>query len=358
MRILMFSWRDMKNPAAGGAEVVTQEIGKRLVAKGHSMTLFAPAFPSALKTEIVDGVEIIRAGGRYSVYWQAAKYYRKYFQGKYDVIIDQINTRPFLTPKFVQKKERVVAFIHQLAREFWFYEMPFPISYVGYHWLEYSWLRNYRTIPTVTISESTKDDLVRLGFQNINIISEGLNVRALETVSDKEKLPTLMFVGRLTRAKKPRDAILAYKKVREQIPEVRMWVVGSGYLEADLRREAGPGVEFFGRVTDEKKYELMKRANLVLMPGVREGWGLVVIEANAMGTPCVGYNIHGLRDSIRDGQTGRLCEPNPKAMADAALEFLKDKKLQERWSQQSLEYARQFSWDRSADELEQFLLGL
>jgi hypothetical protein len=83
----------------------------------------------------------------------------------YDVIIDEINTRPFLTPKFIKNGEQVVALIHQLAREYWFYETPFPISYIGYHFLEDRWLRNYVNIPTVTISESTKKDLLNLGFK-------------------------------------------------------------------------------------------------------------------------------------------------------------------------------------------------
>jgi hypothetical protein len=78
-----------------------------------------------------------RAGGRYSVYWKAKEYYKKYFSKEgHDVVINEINTRSFFMPKFVNNGEKIVALIHQLAREYWFYETPFPLSYIGYHFLE------------------------------------------------------------------------------------------------------------------------------------------------------------------------------------------------------------------------------
>ena len=99
----------------------------------------------------------------------------------------------------------------------------------------------------------------------------------------------------------------------------------------------------------EKKLKLMSRAHAILVPGVREGWGLVVTEANAMGTPAIGYNVPGLRDSIRDGKTGMLCEPNPEAMAQRAFELLQDNELRERLSRDALAWAGEFGWDNSAN---------
>jgi hypothetical protein len=91
----------------GGAEVFTREVAKRMVKKGHEVTLFTSEFPNCKKEEILDGVRIVRAGGRYSVYWNAKKFYKRYFSGeRYDVVIDEINTRPFFTPKFVTNGEK------------------------------------------------------------------------------------------------------------------------------------------------------------------------------------------------------------------------------------------------------------
>lgn len=349
MKILIYNWRDIKNPDAGGAEVFTHEIAKRWVKRGNEVTLFTSAFAGCARGEVVDGVRIIRDGGKYSVYWKAEEYYKKYFKRNFDVVIDEINTRPFLTPEYVNNGEKIVALIHQLAREFWFYETRFPVNYLGYYFFEKRWLKNYLDIPTITVSESTKKDLVALGFKKVSIVPEGINFKPLESISRKEIDTTLIFVGRLKRAKLPDHAIKAFKIIKEKLPEAKLWVVGDGYYRKELERMSGIDVEFFGNVTQEKKLELMSKAHAILVPGIREGWGLVVTEANAMGTPALGYDVHGLRDSIRNGRTGLLCEANPEAMAKNAVELLKDKSLLERLSRNALGWAGEFDWDKSAE---------
>jgi len=349
MNILIYNWRDMKNPAAGGAEVVTHEIAKRLVLKGHNITLFTAAFTGCKKNETIDGVEIIRSGNRYTVYLKAPQYYKKH-AGEFDVVVDEINTRPFMTPKFVKDGTPIIALIHQLAREFWFYEMPFPISWIGHHILEDRWLKNYVDIPTLTVSQSTKNDLYNLGFKNITIIPEGINFKPMLGIPDKEKEPTLIFVGRMGHAKRSDHVVKAFTNIKQRIPDAKLWMVGDGAMRKELEDNKPDGVTFFGYVDGNKKRELMSKAHAILVPGVREGWGLIVTEANAMGTPAIGYNIHGLRDSIRDGETGLLCDGNPESMADTAIGLLNDEALRMRLSGNALEWAGEFDWDKSAEE--------
>ena len=138
MRILWFNWRDIRNPEAGGAEVYTHEIMRRLIKRGYNMTLFTSRFKGCQLNETIDGVDIIREGNKYTVYKQAKKYLQTYSH-HYDLIVDEINTVPFFVPKVVREKP-VIAVIHQLAREFWFYETKFPLNYIGYHYLEKKWL--------------------------------------------------------------------------------------------------------------------------------------------------------------------------------------------------------------------------
>ena len=115
---------------------------------------------------------------------------------------------------------------------------------------------------------------------------------------------------------------------------------------------------FFGRVSEEKKLDLLKRAHVLMVPSVREGWGISVIEANAMGTPAVGYNIPGLRDSIVDGKTGFLAEPlNPSALAERALRLLRDRRLAESMSLSALKWSTRFTWDRAAREFGEVIQG-
>jgi len=336
----------------GGAEVFTREVASRFVKAGHEVTLFTSEFQNCRREEVVDGVRVVRAGGRISVYWKAKEYYRKRFSKEgYDVVIDEINTRPFLTSKFVDKGEKVVALIHQLAREYWFYETPFPVSYVGYYFLENRWLRNYVDVPTVTVSESTRRDLLDLGFKKIYIVPEGLNFTPLSEVPRKNSYPVVVYAGRLKRTKRPDHAVKAFRTVREHFPNAELWVIGDGPFRKDLERMAGDGVKFFGVLPNEERRRLLANAWVLVNPSVREGWGLNVIEANALGTLCVAYDAAGLRDSIRNGETGLLVHNGDvETLANAIIRILSDGGLREKLSENAIEWAGRFSWDKTAEE--------
>jgi glycosyltransferase involved in cell wall biosynthesis len=336
----------------GGAEVFTHEVAKRWVKAGHEVTLFTSEFPGCRQEEVLDGVRVVRAGGMFGVYCHAKRFYRRYFSREgYDVVVDEINTVPFFAPKFVNNGERVVALIHQLAREYWFYEMPFPVSYIGYHFLEDRWLRNYVDVPTVTVSESTKQDLLDLGFRRVFVVPEGLNFKPLKSVPEKEKHPVVAYVGRLRRAKRPDHAVRAFGIVREKVPDAELWVLGDGPFRRDLEGMAGDGVKFFGGLSDVERRERAGRSWVLVNPSVREGWGLNVIEANAFGVPCVAYDVAGLRDSVKNGETGFLAEAGEvEAFAEKIVMVLNDDVLRERLSKKALEYSRQFNWDECAKE--------
>lgn len=298
------NWRDIKNPAAGGAELFTHEVSKRLAKRGYEITIFSSAFEGCLRKEVIENVEIIRNGGRFSVYRKAKNFYFKH-RNEFDLVIDEINTRPFLTPKYV-KGNTIVALIHQLAREYWLYETPFPICYIGYYFFEKHWLSKYMDIPTMTVSESTKTDLVKLGFTKVYIITQGLSAKPLIRVPEKTERPTILFVGRLKKVKFPDHAIKAFKIVMQKVPNAQLWISGDGYLREKLERNSCKEITFFGKVADDFKLELMKKAHLIVVPSIREGWGLVVTEANACGTPAVAYDVPGLRDAIKNMETGIL----------------------------------------------------
>lgn len=351
LKILIFNWRDIKNPEAGGAEVFTHENAKRWVKAGNEVTLFTSEYPNSKDEEVLDGIQIIRSGGKYSVYRQAKKYYRQRFSREgYDIYVDEINTRPFLTTQFVDK-DKIIALIHQLAREYWFYETPFPLSYLGYYFFEERWLRSYINHPTVTVSESTRQDLLNIGFKNVIVVSEGLNFPPLNELPTKETYPVVIYVGRLTRAKRPDHAIKAFKLVKERLPKAELWLIGDGYFRKNLDALSTDGVKFFGFVSMNDKMSLIKRAWLLVNPSVREGFGLNVVEANALGTPCVAYNVAGLRDSVLDGETGLLApSSNIEVLAEKIIMALTDNALRMSLSKKALSYSQKFSWDTSAKE--------
>ena len=215
----------------------------------------------------------------------------------------------------------VVALVHQVAREVWWYEAPLPAALLGRFVLERHWLRRYRHTAVLTVSESSRQSLADFGLHRVSIVPEGVDVTPRTTHPAKAAEPTLVFCGRMVRSKRPQHAIAAFTAVRERFPDARLVLIGTGPLEARLRKRAPDGVEFVGRVSQDRKYELMARAHAIVATSVREGWGLVVSEAAALGTASVAYDVAGLRDSVA-AAGGWLSRPAPDALGDLIGDLL------------------------------------
>lgn len=350
MKVAFFNWRDIRHPLAGGAELYIHEVMKRLAAKGHSPALFCSTFPGCRRLETVDGVPHVRYAGRFSMYASAFLCYRQHVAGRYDAIVESINGMPFFTAMFA--REPVVSLIHQLTRENWYSGLPLPLAFAGYH-SEDALLLPYRGRPAIVPSESTSADLRKLGFGSVSVVHGGCGLRRAPV--GKERTPTMLCLGRLAKSKRVDHAMRAFRSVRDSLGGAKLWLAGSGPEEGRLRSLAASlgmagDVEFFGKVGEERKAELLSRAHLLLFPAVREGWGLVVTEANACGTPAIGYDVHGLRDSIRDGVNGVLVpDGRVDEMAAAAAGLLRDRGRLKMLSESSAEYAGRFTWDRTAE---------
>jgi glycosyltransferase involved in cell wall biosynthesis len=319
MRILIYNWRDLAHPKAGGAEVYTDQIARHWVEAGHDVTLFCSAVDGKPERETVDGgYQVVRRGGPHGVYGAARKYWEREARGHFDLVIDEVNTRPFRCPRWVTGVP-VIALIHQVAREVWFHETSLPVALVGRYWLEPHWLAAYRDIPTVTLSESSRQSLQDYGLRNVAVVPVGFDPLVItEPLPPKEPTPTFVFVGRLAWNKRPHDAIEAFSFARKEMPDARLWVIGTGPMEQKLRERATPGVEFLGWVDEKEKRDRIARSHALLVTSVREGWGLVVTEAASVGTPSIGYNVPGLRDSIA-ASGGILADPRPNDLGSTLI---------------------------------------
>jgi len=315
LRILIFNWRDLAHNSAGGAEVYTQRVAKEWVKMGHQVTLFCSYVEGSPENELVDGIRVIRRGGKHSVYRQAKKYYQNEGVGNFDLVIDEINTRPFGTPKWVKDTE-VIALIHQVCREVWFYETPLIIALIGRFVLEPYWLKKYRNVKTITISVSSKESLEDYGLKDVRYIPIGFDSDTCTSPLEKEENPTVIFVGRLAGNKRPLHAVEAFKKIKKDYPNAKLWVIGTGRLELKIRKMNLQGVEVLGRISNSEKNTRLSKAHVIVVTSVREGWGMVVTEASVVGTKSIGYDVPGLRDSIRSAN-GVLTKPRPKELANA-----------------------------------------
>ena len=270
----------------------------------------------------------------------------------FDLIIDEFNGLGMMTFFF----KRSIILIHQLYDEFWvaffgIFGYPFKI-------IEKILLRFYRNKPAITVSNSTKEDLIDFGFRadNITIIFNGIDFVKMDV--KKGSKPVLMYLGRMRKTKNPEDAIRAYLQAKEKIDNLIIHMVGDGeeldYLKQQYQEEEG--ILFHGFVSEEEKYKLLRKASVLLVPSIREGWGQIVIQANMMGTPVIGYDVAGIRDSVRHENTGFLVDKhNPSEMSNRICDLLTNPVILKKMSDSALEYSSTFSWEKSADGMRKTL---
>lgn len=359
MKILWMTWKDRSHPRSGGAEIVNEEIARRLARDGHEVIFLVAGFSSANSEETRDGYRIIRLGSHFSVYWKAYRYYKQHLQGWADVVIDELNTMPFFCRFYV--KEKVIFFPHQLCREIWFYQMSFPLNVLGYL-LEPVYLWLLRGYDVVTISESTKRDLLRYGFRDskIAIISEGIEIEPVAELSlvEKYSVPTLLSLGSIREMKRTAHQVQAFELAKKDIPMLQMKIAGDAssvygkeVLDMIVRSPYAHDIEYLGKVSKEGKKALMQKSHVIGVTSVKEGWGLIVTEANSQGTPAVAYNVDGLRDSIRSGETGIITSKNsPEGLSEAIVALLKSPEEYDKMRTNAWQWSQRFSFDHSYGE--------
>lgn len=363
MNILMISWRGPSNPKAGGAEVLTLGILKELIRRGHTVTWFTAADGATDNLPEQNSIHYEKGGNAITVLWYAYKYYKKN-GGRFDIVVDQINALPFLTPLYVPKKKRRM-FIHQLARETWWYEAPLPPigSIIGYI-LEPLMLALYRYTKSITVSESTKQGLQKYGIKDITIIRQAIHTTSRWNIQKQFETPTIIHVGRIVPMKRINHCIRAIASVKESIPNIKLLIVGKGspkYQEElqQLIHFLGleDNVEFTGFVSQKRKEQLMAQAHCLITTSVREGWGLIITEANSFGTPAISYNIPGTRDAIKNNKTGKVTAKNtPNELAKEIIELLENHEKLEQMSKAALEDAKYYTnWEKTTDEFEHVL---
>ena len=356
LRILVLNWRDTKHVYGGGAEVYIEEIAKRWVKEGHKVTIFCGNDGKSERNEVVSGVQIVRRGGFYTVYIWAFLYYVLKFSGKFDIVVDCENGIPFFTPLYVRVPK--VLLIHHVHQDVFRKHLSFPLSYIAMALESKLMPYLYKNSQIVTISESSRRDIVRQGWairDNIQIVNPGINAIAFKKAK-RSANPTFTYVGRLKHYKNIDVAIKAQAIISKKYNEARLFIAGKGeeenYLKG-LAKELGTNgsVVFKGFISEKSKAKLLSSSWAAIQPSSFEGWGITVIEANACGIPVIASKTNGLSDSVVDGVTGLLVpQGNPEVLAKAMEGIILDKKFRLELGRKAYEWSKNFSWDKSANQ--------
>lgn len=364
MNILIFSWRGIGHPNAGGAEIVTFEHARAWVNAGHKVTLFTSSYRGCKKNQLISGVNIIHHGNEVLGVQVAAFFWYLFKTNEvFDLVVDEFHGIPFFTPLYIKKSR--LAFIHEVTKEVWkLNSWPSPLNFLpgllGPIIEPFIFKFIYKNTPFMTVSNSTKKELMEWGIsgENICIIHNGVNKPDIKSSKKTGKIKTLIFLGAVTKDKGVGDALKAFLILINKFQaDFEFWIVGKGearyinYLKSQLGKEVLSKIKFFGFVDEKKKFQLLAKADILIHPSVREGWGLVVIEAASVGTPTIGFNSPGLNDSIIDNQTGIICKSNTSLeLAEIVDDLSKNQAKYQSLSEKAIIWSKNFSWKKSTQE--------
>lgn len=358
--LLILNWLDRENPRAGGAEVHLHEIFGRLAMGGWRITLVSSGWPGAAERTTLDGMEVHRVGSRNTYPVPAIRRARRILAGEtVDLVVEDLNKVPLFVPRWCA--EPVLLLVHHLFGATVFQEAPLHLALPTWL-LERPVGRLYRGVPTVAVSESTRDDLIRRGLapEDVEVISNGIDPNRFAPAPPGGRFPrpTLLYLGRLKKYKRVDLILKAAGKLGEEGRELDVLIAGKGdhrsALEMEAARTAGAGVSirFLGFVSEEKKQELLARSWVHCLTSPKEGWGIANLEAAAAGTPTVASDSPGLRDSVVHGRTGFLVpHGDVGALATCLRSLLDDTDLRDHLGLQGRTFAEEFSWNQSAHRM-------
>ena len=360
MRLLLVNWQDRDNPLAGGAEIHLHEIFGRLASRGHEIALLCGGWTGAAPRARLDGIDVVRVGTRYTFPFLARRYFRQHLAGRgFDLLIEDVNKIPLATPRW--GGPRTIALVPHLFGGTAFQELAAPLAAAV--WLAERPLgRVYRGVPFQAISDSTAADLAERGIPrgSVDVIYPGIDtVRYTPRAELRSEAPTFAYLGRLKRYKGVHHVVRAFAAMGH--PMATLTIAGAGDYRSALERLAasldlGERVRFLGRISEAEKLRLLRRAWALVFASPKEGWGITNLEAAACGTPVVASNSPGIRESVRDGETGYLVpHGDVRAMAAAMGRLAADASLVERLGVQARGFAETFTWERAAEETERHL---
>ena len=363
MNILILNWRDVTHPKSGGAEVVTMQHAKAWSHMGNTVTWLTAGYSGAKNEEVFQNIRFIRRFGSLTIYLYVP-FFLLFKSKKFDVIIDEVHGFPFFSPLFTRKP--VVVFIHEIAGEIWDYMFPFPKNIIG-KLLEQWYFQLYKHCFFWTDAPSTVKELEERGIPKKQCVAIPCPITVDEKIfvlhssfldgnqepGTKNKKPTYLFVSRVVRMKGIEEVIKAFSFIARAQKDAMLWIIGGGegsYVE-ELRQMVDEygiknSVLFLGNVSEKEKYDRMAHAHVLLHASVKEGWGLVVLEAAMVGTPSVVYNVPGLKDVVIHNKTGIVIENNsPQEMARAAVMLINDPKRYSRYQKNGMERVKKINWN-------------
>jgi glycosyltransferase involved in cell wall biosynthesis len=351
-RVCMLAWRDLDDPEAGGSEVHASTVAALWGQAGIEVTMrtsFAAGHP---QISWRDGYRVIRKAGRYMVFPRAAFSEMMGWHGSRDGLVEIWNGMPFFSP--VWGRGPRIVWLHHVHAEMWQMTLPPRLAAMGSTIESRIAPHFYRRTPIVTLSQSSKRELVeelKLKPNRVTVVPPGVDTR-FSPSGAKSATPLVIAAGRLVPVKRFEELIEVLVRVKERHPRLEAVIVGEGYRREDLEaqlRETGADrwIRLAGHVSDEELLDLYRKAWVIGSAAAREGWGMTITEAGACGTPAVATRIAGHSDAIDDGHSGLLVDRRDEFVG-ALDRVLRDADFREQLGRGAIEHASRFTWAATA----------
>ncbi|WP_455644761.1 glycosyltransferase family 4 protein [Methanosphaera sp.] len=351
----------------GGGERRYYELTKRLVEKGHEVDILTMKIKDVEEHEVQEGITIYHIGPTienppqrskkdFMVYGRAVlKWLRTH---EYD-IIDAQSYSPLLPATMYSKHSNtpVIGTIYDTStnnQDQWIQS-----SSLAYKAENFLVKRPFTKI--LTISKATEKSLVNdfnVDADKIKIISIGVDFETIDSVKcDKKDKNRVLFVGRLVPHKHANHLLKIINNLKEKIPDIHLVIVGKGIEKDNLLQYISENnledyVEFMQDLSNEELIYQMKLANILALPSTREGFGMVLSEANACHTPTVAYASGGVVEVVDNGKTGYLVEPEDIDTFQEKIEYILNNEDVEKTLglQGRANVEEKFNWDKIVSE--------
>lgn len=353
----------------GGTEKRIYEISTRLARKGNQVTVYCMQWWEGSAIRIEDGVQLkaispcfpLYAGEKRSI--KEALFFAlhcfKLLREDFDIL--DVNHMPHL----VLFSTKIVALLkrkklHALWNEVW--GLSYWMKYIGVSGLIAALIERVTALLPdrfIAVSDHTARALaaeLSVPPRKITVVPNGISIKALANVAPSASRSDVIFVGRLLSHKNVDVLIQSIASLKERYPDIKCVIVGRGPEQAALhaliqRHALGENVEMIECIDDhEQLYALMKASRVFAFPSTREGFGIVVLEANACGLPVIttDHAQNAARELIWEGLNGKVIPLSPEQLSAAIAAYMMTQPDPTRY----MSILQPYDWDNLTQKME------
>jgi glycosyltransferase involved in cell wall biosynthesis len=359
----------------GGKEKRIFEVTTRLSKKGYNIHLYCMKWWDGARNKEENGVHLHAICKKYSLYSgkrrsmiQALAFglaCLKLVKEDFDIVeVDHMPFFPLFSLKFVciLKRKKIIATWHEVwGKDYW-------REYLGWKGI-FGFLVEKLSIfmpdEIISVSKHTTHKLKDIlnCRKKIYTIPNGNDFEKIQKIKPSERKTDVIFAGRLLSHKNVDVLIKSIQLIKERNQKISCFIIGDGPEKKNLesltkKLKLEKNINFLGFLENtDDIYAQMKSSKVFVLPSTREGFGIVVIEANACGIPVItiDHKDNAARDLITEGRNGFICELNKEEIAELILAILKNDSYKN-MKETCMKEAKKYDWDSIADQVEKAYL--